>query len=120
FYVIAAYAQVAGFGFDLKAFGSAALAPLFALASPKSAGGYGSLFMVRLMELVVLLDVAAVGLGASVASTRGIFALARDRRVPAPLARVSASRGTPVGAILVVSLFSLAMVVLMANTTAFL
>jgi len=99
FYVIAAYAQVAGFGFDLKTLASAAAAPLFALASPSSAGGYGSTGLVRLMELVVLLDMLAVAVGASVASTRGVFAMARDRRIPAPLATVSSRYQTPIGGI---------------------
>jgi amino acid transporter len=34
-----------------------------------------------------------------VASTRGMFAMARDRRLPAPLATVSSRFGTPAGAI---------------------
>jgi amino acid transporter len=112
FYVILAYAQVAGFRFDLNALFSAAAAPLFALASPTSAGGYGSNAILKIVEIVVILDVMAVGLGAAVASSRGVFALARDRRLPAPLAKVSASRGTPAGAIIFVSAWSLAMVIL--------
>lgn len=99
FYLIASYAQVAGFGFSIETFASAAAAPLFALASPEAAGGYGSTAILRLMELVVLLDIMAVGIGAAVASTRGIFAMARDRRLPAPLAAVSRKYETPVGAI---------------------
>lgn len=98
FYVIVAYAQVAGFGFSLEVLSGAAAAPLFALGSPEG-GGYGSTWIVRLLELVVLLDMLAVALGASVASTRGVFAMARDRRIPAPLASVSRRRGTPTGAI---------------------
>jgi amino acid transporter len=114
FYVILAYAQVAGFGFDMKTYLSPAVAgaPLFALGSPASAGGYGSDLILKVLEIVVILDVMAVGLGAAVASTRGVFALARDRRIPGALAKVSASRGTPVGAIAFVSLWSLAMVIL--------
>ena len=41
----------------------------------------------------------AVYVGAGVASTRGMFAMARDRRLPAPLASVSSRFGTPAGAI---------------------
>jgi amino acid transporter len=99
FYLITSYAQVAGFGFNLNTFASAAAAPLFALASPAEAGGFGSTTLVRVMELVVLLDILAVGIGAAVASTRGLFAMARDRRLPAPLAAVSARYETPIGAI---------------------
>lgn len=114
FYLIAAYAQVAGFGFDVKVLTdpNVAAAPLFALGSPGAVGGYGgnSLFMLKLLEIVVLLDIMAVGLGAATASTRGVFALARDRRIPGPIAKVSGSRGTPVGAILFVEAFSVLMV----------
>ena len=99
FYLIASYAQVAGFGFSVETFASAADAPLFALASPGAAGGFGSTTLVRVMELVVLLDVMAVGIGAAVASTRGVFAMARDRRLPGPLAMVSKKHATPVAAI---------------------
>jgi amino acid transporter len=100
FYLIASYVEVAGFGFDLKVIASAAAAPLFALASPSSAGGFGSTTLVRIMELVVLLDMTAVAVGAAVASTRGTFAIARDRRLPPVLATVSARFGTPAGAII--------------------
>jgi amino acid transporter len=99
FYLIASYTQVAGFGFSVETFASAAAAPLFALASPEAAGGYGSTTLVRVMELVVLLDIMAVGIGAAVASTRGVFAMARDRRLPGPLAAVSKRYETPIGAI---------------------
>ena len=99
FYLIASYTEVAGFGFNIEAFASAAAAPLFALASPSSAGGFGSTTLVRVMELVVLFDVMAVGIGAAVASTRGVFAMARDRRLPSPLASVSSRYETPTGAI---------------------
>jgi amino acid transporter len=99
FYLIASYTQVAGFGFSVETFASAAAAPLFALASPEAAGGFGSTTLVRVMELVVLLDVMAVGIGAAVASTRGVFAMARDRRLPGPLAIVSKKHETPVAAI---------------------
>jgi amino acid transporter len=100
FYLIASYAQVAGFGFNLDAFGQAAGAPLFALAAPEADGGFGSDLISKVMVVVVLLDILAVGVGAAVASTRGVFALARDRRLPAPLASVAKRYGTPVGAIL--------------------
>ena len=40
FYVVGAYAQVAGYHFDLGMLGKNAGAPLFGLAGPPSAGGY--------------------------------------------------------------------------------
>jgi amino acid transporter len=110
FYVVAAYTEVAGFGFSLETLSSAAAAPLFALGAPESAGGYGGTWIVRLLELVVLLDMLAVALGASVASTRGVFALARDRRIPAPLAAVSRRYGTPVGATVFLAAFTVLLI----------
>jgi amino acid transporter len=110
FYVIASYAQVAGFGFDLKAIAAAAAAPLFALGASESAGGYGSTLIDRILELVVLLDILAVGVGAAVASTRGVFAMARDRRLPSSLASVSARYETPVGAIVFVTIVLVAFI----------
>jgi amino acid transporter len=101
FYLLGSYAQVAGFHFNLDVMGKAAGAPLFALASPGAAGGYGSVTLVRLMELVVVLDMLAVLLGCATAGSRGLFAMARDGRLPAPLAAVS-RRGTPLTAGLVV------------------
>jgi amino acid transporter len=112
FYLIAAYAQIVGFGQDLSVITDPAVAaaPLFALGSPTAAGGYGSDFILKVLEVVVLLDILAVGLGAAVASARGVFALARDRRIPGGLAVVSRSRGTPVAAIVFVEVVSLIMV----------
>jgi amino acid transporter len=113
FYVIAAYAQVAGFGFDLAVLTSpeVAAAPLFALGSPDAAGGYGgsSDLMLQVLLVVVLLDVMAVGLGAATATTRGLFALARDRKIPGALASTT-KRGNPLAAALVVAVVSAAWV----------
>ena len=108
FYVIAAYAQVAGFGFDLALLTSPeiAAAPLFALGSPDF---YGSELMLKVLLLVVLLDVMAVGLGAATASTRGLFALARDRKIPGIFARTTGS-GNPITAAAVVAVVSAAWV----------
>lgn len=99
FYLIAAYVEVAGFGFDMSVITSpeVAGAPLFALGAPGSPAG--SEFWLKTLLLVVFLDMLAVYVGAAVASTRGVFALARDRRLPAPLAVVSQRYGTPAGAI---------------------
>ena len=107
FYLIVAYAQIAGYGFSLDAMGKNAAAPLFGLAAPVEAGGYGGLWVGRLLELVVVLDMVAVLIGISVAGARGVFAMARDERFPKPLAKVS-RRGTPLNAgILVLAIFVL-------------
>jgi len=99
FYLIAAYVEVAGFGFDLSVITSpeVAGAPLFALGAPGSPAG--SEFWLKMLLLVVFLDMLAVYVGAAVASTRGVFAMSRDRRLPAMFAAVSKRYGTPVGAI---------------------
>lgn len=94
FYLIASYAQVAGYGFNLEAMGKNAGAPLFGLAAPVEAGGYGGVWIARLLELVVVLDMLAVLIGCSVAASRGIFAMSRDERFPGILGKVS-RRGTP-------------------------
>jgi len=100
FYLIASYAEVAGFGFDLDVILSpeVAGAPLFALGAPGSPAG--SEFWLKVLLLVVFLDMLAVYVGAAVASTRGVFAMARDRRLPGALASVSRRYGTPVAAII--------------------
>jgi amino acid transporter len=101
FYIIGAYAQVAGFHFSIDEISKNAGAPLFALAGPSAGGGYGSVFIGRLLELVVLLDMLAVLLGCTVAASRGFFAMARDERLPKPLGKVS-RRGTPLTSTIVV------------------
>jgi amino acid transporter len=99
FYIIAAYTEIAGFGFDMSVITSpeVAGAPLFALGAP--GGEFGSDFVLKLLLVVVFLDMLAVYVGAGVASTRGVFAMARDRRLPEMAAGVSPKYGTPVGAI---------------------
>ncbi len=108
FYILASYAQVAGFHFSLKEISKAASGPLFVLGSPPSQGGYGSDWIRRLLELVVVLDMLAVYIGVSVSASRGIFAMARDSRLPGRLTTISATRKTPVGAsTLVVAVYAI-------------
>ena len=112
YYVIGAYAQVAGFHFSLAALGKNASAPLFGLAGPSSAGGFGSVAIRRLVELVVLFDMLAVLIGCAVAGSRGFFAMGRDHRLPKVLGRVS-HRGTPLTA----SIFVLALYLVVVAAT---
>jgi amino acid transporter len=97
-YVLATYVEVAGFHYSLRQITAAASAPLFALGAPASAGGYGGTWIDRLLELVVLFDMLAVAIGCAVSASRGIFAMARDRRIPAPLAITRKQNGAPLGA----------------------
>jgi amino acid transporter len=118
FYLIASYVEVAGFGFDLDVILSpeVAGAPLFALGAPGSPAG--SEFWLKVLLVVVFLDMLAVYVGAAVASTRGTFAMARDRRLPGALASVSTRYGTPVGAILLLIVIqAILIVVAEANDT---
>lgn len=111
FYLLVTYAQIAGYGFNLDAIGTNAGAPLFGLAAPSDAGGYGSVLIGRWLELVVVLDMIAVLLGISVAASRGIFAMARDHRFPSTFSQVS-RRGTPFNAGIAVVVFYLVFAVL--------
>ena len=95
YYVIVAYAQAVGFGFDAASWASSGT-PLLVLAAPER---YGSRHLSLLIQLMVVLDVAAVGIGTTVTATRGLFGMARDRRLPEILATVDRRRGTPVVAI---------------------
>jgi amino acid transporter len=111
FFILAAYAEVAGFHYSLKTLTAAASAPLFALGAAKSAGGYGGTWIDRLLELVVLFDMLAVAIGCAVSASRGIFAMARDRRIPAVLATTSKRHDSPLGAtvfLMIASLLTLA------------
>jgi amino acid transporter len=110
FYLVASYAEVAGFGFDLAVITSpeVAGAPLFALGAPGSPSG--SELWLKVLLVVVFLDMLAVYVGAAVASTRGTFAMARDRRLPGALATVSARYGTPTGAIVLLMIVQLALI----------
>src|SRR6266705_7058872 len=98
FFILAAYVEVAGFHYSLKTLTAAAGAPLFALGAPASAGGYGGTWIDRLLELVVFFDMLAVAIGCAVSASRGIFAMARDRRIPGSLAVVSRRHDSPLGA----------------------
>jgi amino acid transporter len=97
-YVVATYVEVAGFHYSLKTISAAAGAPLFALGAPAGAGGFGGTWIDRLLELVVLFDMLAVAIGCAVSASRGLFALARDRRIPGVLAITSRKHGSPLGA----------------------
>lgn len=109
FYLIATYATVAGFGFSLdRIFAANESGPvLFGLSDPSL---FGSALIAKIIVVVVFFDILAVGVGVGVTSARGVFAMARDRRLPAPAAKVS-RHGSPVGAIVTIMVFQAAWVV---------
>jgi amino acid transporter len=118
FYIIGSFAQVSGFHFNLSALGKNSGAPLFTLAGPHNAGGFAGVGIRRLVELVVIFDMIAVLIGCAVSASRGIFALARDGRMPRGLTKIS-SRGTPSGAIFLVLVAYALVISLVTWTTAF-
>lgn len=119
FYIIGTFAQVAGFHFNLKALGGATAAgPLFVLAGPKSSGGFANVGIRRLIELVVIFDMIAVLIGCAVSATRGFFALARDRKMPSPLIKIS-RHGTPLGSSVFVLAVYAVIILLVTWSTAF-
>lgn len=101
YFLVASYAEAIGFGLDAGAWAGSG-APVLVLALPAADGGFGSSFLFDLMNILLILDIAAVGIGASVAASRLVFALARDRRIPGALAKVSPGYGTPVASIVLV------------------
>lgn len=118
FYIIGSFAQISGFHFNLNILGKNAGAPLFTLAGPKAQGGFVGVGMRRLVELVVVFDMIAVLIGCAVSASRGVFALARDERLPRVLTRIS-RRGTPIGASNFVIFVYAVVIVLSVWSTAF-
>jgi amino acid transporter len=92
YYLLVAYATVVGFGLDGGAIAKDA-APLLSLAAP---GSFGAAWLVDLLTVMLLLDIVSLTVATCVYGSRGLFALARDRRLPAPFTRVSRKRSIPV------------------------
>ena len=91
FYVVLSWALVLAFGLNvgdlLKSF-----PPLYvATANPD----FGGTTFSEIVQWLVVIDIAAVGLGTATGTTRGIFALARDRHLPSTLAAVHHRFKTP-------------------------
>jgi len=95
-FLVGAYAQDIGFGLNATKW-AASPAPLLTLGAR---GDFGNPVLLDLLNIVVILDIMAVGIGASVSTTRGMFAMARDRRIPKSFAKVDRKYGTPVNAII--------------------
>jgi amino acid transporter len=91
FYVVLAWALVLAFGLDVAAL-LKNFPPLYvATANPDFGGSKFS----DLVQWLVVIDIAAVGLATATGTTRGFFALARDGHLPRALARVHSRYKTP-------------------------
>ncbi|WP_028921692.1 APC family permease [Pseudonocardia acaciae] len=92
FHLLVAYATVVGFGLDGGEVARYPV-PLLALAAP---GSFGAAWLVDLLTVMVLLDIFALTVAICVGGSRGLFALARDGRLPAAFTKVSRTRNIPV------------------------
>jgi len=95
FFILVTWVEVMGFGADdagLKAFGSSN-----ALVADLGTSYVGS-WLGDLISLGASISAFGCALACAVGASRLVFALARDDVAPRPLARVSATRGTPEGA----------------------
>jgi amino acid transporter len=112
YFVICAYAQSIGFGLNGTAWAQSGT-PLFVLgASPR----FGSHTLADILTVLVVLDGFAVAVGAWVATTRGVLGLARDRRIPASLARTHPRYGTPIAAATLVAVLTVVLVLVVHLT----
>jgi amino acid transporter len=91
FYVILSWALVLAFGLNVGVL-LESFPPLYvATGNPDFGGDTFS----EIVQWLVVIDIAAVGLGTVTGTTRGIFALARDRHLPSRLALVHPRYKTP-------------------------
>ena len=112
FYIIVTYAQAVGFGLSVQDW-LAAFPPLYALAADPR---FGSTHFGELVQWIVVIDIAAVGLGTAVGSSRGVFALARDGRLPKVLASVHPKYKTPWIASTALAVASIILIIIIAAT----
>ncbi len=115
FYTALAYALMIIFGLDLDTFLKSF--PQLAVAAAGGADpSIGSTRFGELVEWLIVIDIAAVALGTATGSSRGLFALARDGRLPRQLAAVHPRYKTPYVAAGVTAIASIAVIVLVHLT----
>ncbi|MEY4225787.1 MAG: hypothetical protein RL190_544 [Actinomycetota bacterium] len=112
FYLIVTYSQAVGFGLSVEQW-LANFPPLYALAADPN---YGGSTFGELIQWLVVIDIAAVGLGTATASSRGVFALARDGRLPSFLGKMHARYKTPYVASTILAVASIALIAIIAGT----
>jgi amino acid transporter len=113
FYVVLAWALILAFGLNVGDLLKAFPALFVATGNPDFGGDKFS----DLVQWLVVIDIAAVGLGTVTGTTRGIFALARDRHLPKPLAAVHPRFKTPwvAASLVAVSAIAVALIVRISN-----
>jgi amino acid transporter len=105
FYVILSWALLLAFGLNIGAL-LKSFPPLYgATANPD----FGGTTFSEIVQWLVVIDIAAVGLGTATGTTRGIFALARDRHLPSTLAAVHHRFKTPHVAASAIAIAAIAM-----------
>jgi amino acid transporter len=117
FYVVVAYAQLSGMGFDAAAFVDPAnFPPLYVVSGTPGLGGdhFG-----ELVQWLVVIDIAAVGLGTATGTARGLFAMSRDGRLPAILSHQQPRYKTPDVASILLGVLSILVVILVKATDGF-
>lgn len=112
YFVVVTYSYAIGLGLDGTAWAQDPAVLITLGSSPE----FGSSFIAKALFALALADLAAVCLGCAVASSHGLFALARDRRLPRGLARSDRRFGTPATAI-VFTLLVAAVLVLVTRLT---
>jgi amino acid transporter len=108
FYVACEIVQTLGFGTDaagVRTFASSG-APLGDLANAYVGSG-----MAALLDFVALISAIGAGLGCASVGGRMLFAMGRERRLPAALARISPGTGAPIAGLAFVGALDLAGIV---------
>jgi len=117
FYVTLAYALLIVFGLDLGAFLDLNNFPQLAVAAGGGADpSIGSTRFGELVQWLIVIDIAAVALGTATGSSRGLFALARDGRLPRGLAAVHPTHKTPYVAAGVTAIAAIAVIIIVHLT----
>jgi len=104
FYVILSWALLLAFGLNVAELLKSFLPLYVATGNPDFGGDTFS----EIVQWLVVIDIAAVGLATATGITRGLFALARDRHLPQPLAAVHPRYKTPYVAATVISVAAIA------------
>jgi amino acid transporter len=113
YFVVVTYSYSIGLGLDGNAWAQDPAVLITLGSNPE----FGSSFIAKALFALALADLLAVCLGCAVASSHGLFALARDRRLPGGLAHSNRKYGTPDVAI-VFTLLVAALLVVVTRLTA--